>query len=168
LVIYLFLAYWLARSATPQELQSNYTIMVDRAAWGPCRGSRPPGATFSSGLASLVGAPRILQALGAHGILPRGTWLGTAQPGRAPQRHPHHRRDRPGCPHAPGPERHRPPHHPLLPHHLRHDQRGGLRGAEPGSGELPPLPPHPADVSLPGRAGVHLRHVHHESRLSAW
>jgi solute carrier family 12 (sodium/potassium/chloride transporter), member 2 len=75
LAIYLFLAYWLARSATPAELQSNYTIMVDRAAWGPAVVAGLLGATFSSGLASLVGAPRILQALGAHGILPRGTWL---------------------------------------------------------------------------------------------
>ena len=35
LVIYLALAYWLARSATPDELVSNYTIMMEKAAWGP-------------------------------------------------------------------------------------------------------------------------------------
>lgn len=75
LVIYLLLAYWLARSATAEELQSNYTIMVDLAAWGPAVVAGLLGATFSSGLASLVGAPRILQALGEHGILPRGRWL---------------------------------------------------------------------------------------------
>ncbi|CAN5693666.1 amino acid permease [soil metagenome] len=75
LVIYLLLAYWLARSATAEELQGNYTIMVDMAAWGPAVVAGLLGATFSSGLASLVGAPRILQALGDHGILPRGRWL---------------------------------------------------------------------------------------------
>ena len=75
-LIYLLVAYWLARSATPQELQSNYTIMVDRAAWGPAVVAGLLGATFSSGLASMVGAPRILQALAQHGIIPRGRWLG--------------------------------------------------------------------------------------------
>ncbi|TVR64275.1 MAG: Na-K-Cl cotransporter [Gemmatimonadales bacterium] len=75
LVIYLLLAYWLARSASPEELQGNYTIMVERAAWGPAVVAGLLGATFSSGLASFVGAPRILQALAAHGILPRGRWL---------------------------------------------------------------------------------------------
>ena len=33
LVIYLALAYWLARSATPGELVSNYTVMIDKAYW---------------------------------------------------------------------------------------------------------------------------------------
>ncbi len=75
LVIYLLLAYWLARSASPEELQGNYTIMVERAAWGPAVVAGLLGATFSSGLASFVGAPRILQALAAHGILPRGGWM---------------------------------------------------------------------------------------------
>ena len=34
LVIYLTLAYWLARVATPEELRFNSTIVVDRAYWG--------------------------------------------------------------------------------------------------------------------------------------
>ncbi|MEM8558677.1 MAG: amino acid permease [Bacteroidota bacterium] len=75
LVIYLALAYWLARSATPEELLSTYTIMIDRAHWGPAVLAGLLGATFSSALASLVGAPRILQALGDHAVLPRGPWL---------------------------------------------------------------------------------------------
>ncbi|MFW6022345.1 MAG: amino acid permease [Halanaerobiaceae bacterium] len=33
------------------------------------------GATFSSGLSSIVGAPRILQALGEHNILPKSSWF---------------------------------------------------------------------------------------------
>lgn len=79
--IYMALAYWLARSATAEELLGNFTIMVDLAAWGPAVLGGLLGATFSSGLASIVGAPRILQALGSHRVLPTGAWL--ARPSRA-------------------------------------------------------------------------------------
>jgi len=75
LVIYLALAYWLARSATPEELVSNYTIMAEKAAWGPAVLAGLLGATFSSALTSLVGSARILQAMGEHRVIPRGVWL---------------------------------------------------------------------------------------------
>jgi len=74
-VIYMALAWWLARAASPGELVTNYTIMIDRAAWGPAVLAGLLGATFSSGLASLVGAPRILHALAESGVLPRVEWL---------------------------------------------------------------------------------------------
>ena len=74
-LVYLSLAYWLARSATPDELVHDYTIMIDRAAWRPIVVGGLLGATYSSALASLVGAPRILNALGEHRILPRGDWF---------------------------------------------------------------------------------------------
>lgn len=73
--IYLVLAYWLARSATTQELVQNYNILIDRAAWRPAVVAGLVGATFSSALSSLVGAPRILCALGEHHILARSEWL---------------------------------------------------------------------------------------------
>ncbi len=77
-VVYLLLAIWIAASATPEQLQQNYTIMLDKAWLGDyfvLAGLL--GATFSSALASMVGAPRILQALGKHNILPRSQWLST-------------------------------------------------------------------------------------------
>jgi amino acid/polyamine/organocation transporter, APC superfamily (TC 2.A.3) len=74
-IIYLLLAYWLIRSATPDELVSNYTIMIERAAWKPIVVAGLLGATFSSALASIVGAPRILQALGDSSILPKSKWF---------------------------------------------------------------------------------------------
>ncbi len=77
LVVYLALAYWLARSATPDELAGNYTVMIDKAAWGPPVLAGLLGATFSSALSSLVGAPRILQALSQHKIIPASEWLST-------------------------------------------------------------------------------------------
>lgn len=75
LVIYLLLAYWLARSASPEELVSNYTVMIDKAYWGPAVVAGLLGATFSSALASLVGSARILMAMGEHRVLPYGGWL---------------------------------------------------------------------------------------------
>ena len=69
-VIYLLLAYWLARVATPAELIANETIMVDRAVWGPAVLAGLLAATFSSALSSLVGASRVLQAISEHEVLP--------------------------------------------------------------------------------------------------
>ncbi|MDX1579526.1 MAG: amino acid permease, partial [Gemmatimonadota bacterium] len=76
LVIYLALGYWLVRSATPEELARNYTVMIDKAFWGPAVLAGLLGATFSSALASLVGSGRILMAMGEHRVLPWGAWLG--------------------------------------------------------------------------------------------
>lgn len=70
LIVYLLLAYWLMRSASIDELTGNYTIMIDRAFWGPAVLAGLLAATFSSALASFVGAPRILQALASHSIVP--------------------------------------------------------------------------------------------------
>jgi amino acid transporter len=75
LAIYLALAYWLMRAATVDELTGNYTIMIDRAFYGPAVLGGLLAATFSSALASFVGAPRILEALGAHSIVPASSWF---------------------------------------------------------------------------------------------
>jgi amino acid transporter len=84
-VVYMALAWWLARAASPDELVSNYTIMIDRALWGPAVLAGLLGATFSSGLASLVGAPRILQALADSGVLPGADWLARRTPRGEPR-----------------------------------------------------------------------------------
>ena len=70
LLVYLVLAYWLMRTATIDELTGNYTIVIDRAFWGPAVLGGLLAATFSSALASFVGAPRILEALGSHRVVP--------------------------------------------------------------------------------------------------
>ncbi|WP_297797926.1 amino acid permease [uncultured Eudoraea sp.] len=74
-VIYMALAFWLARSATEQELISNYNIIIDKAFYGPLVIAGILGATFSSALASLVGSSRILYAMGEHRVLPYGKFL---------------------------------------------------------------------------------------------
>lgn len=75
LVVYLLLAYWLARSATPDELVSNYFVMIDLAAWPSLVLAGLLGATLSSALGSIVGAPRILQAIAANGGIPGANLL---------------------------------------------------------------------------------------------
>ncbi len=77
LVVYLFLGYWIARSATPDELVGNYYVIIDKAAWGPAVLAGVFGATFSSALASMVGSARILQAMGQHRVMPKSDWIGT-------------------------------------------------------------------------------------------
>lgn len=75
LVVYIALAYWLTRAASLEELTENYTIMIDLAFWGPAVLGGLLAATFSSALASFVGAPRILEALGSHSIVPASAWF---------------------------------------------------------------------------------------------
>ncbi len=75
LLVYLGLAAWLAIRVPTAELLENYTALIDRSAWGPAVLAGLLGATFSSALSSLVGAPRILQALADHQILPGSRWL---------------------------------------------------------------------------------------------
>lgn len=75
LMIYLLVGFWLSRSASSEELLNNYEILIERAFYSPIVLAGLLAATFSSALASFVGAPRILEALGAHNIVPISDWL---------------------------------------------------------------------------------------------
>lgn len=85
-VVYLVLAVWVAKAGTTAELLDNYTIMIDRSLYGPLVLAGLLGATFSSALSSLVGAPRILAALGRDGILTRQGWLAKTSASGEPRR----------------------------------------------------------------------------------
>ncbi len=74
-VVYVALAVWSARAGSVDELTGNYTLMIDKALYGPLVLAGLLGATFSSALASLVGAPRILLALAQDGLVPKGKAL---------------------------------------------------------------------------------------------
>ena len=86
-VVYMALAYWLARSATEEELLTNYSVMMEKSFWPPAIIAGLLGATFSSALASIIGSSRILFAMGQHRVLPYGKWLAqqnaTGQPRNA-------------------------------------------------------------------------------------
>lgn len=68
-LVYVGMAILVAYLATPQELLENYNILIDKSYFAPLVLAGLLGATFSSALSSLVGAPRILYALGQNNIL---------------------------------------------------------------------------------------------------
>ena len=70
MIIYVSLAYVSARFIPMGELQTNFTAMVDNALWPSLVLCGILAATFSSALASLVGAPRILSALAEQKTVP--------------------------------------------------------------------------------------------------
>ncbi|MBN2317631.1 MAG: Na-K-Cl cotransporter [Acidobacteria bacterium] len=70
MIIYVALAYMSARYIPTGELQSNFTAMVDNALMPSLVLCGILAATFSSALASLVGAPRILSALAEQKTVP--------------------------------------------------------------------------------------------------
>ncbi|MFQ6104519.1 MAG: amino acid permease [Candidatus Glassbacteria bacterium] len=70
MIIYIALAYVAARVASPAELRANQMVMVDKALWGSVVIAGILGATFSSALGSMLGAPRILQALAEQHTVP--------------------------------------------------------------------------------------------------
>ena len=56
--------------ASPDQLRANYTIMIDIAFWRWPVIAGIMGATLSSALGSLIGAPRILMALAQDHLVP--------------------------------------------------------------------------------------------------
>jgi len=70
LIIYITVALWYAKMVSPDRLRSNYMIMMDVALWRWAVIAGIMGATLSSALGSLVGAPRILMALAQDRLVP--------------------------------------------------------------------------------------------------
>ncbi len=74
-LIYMGLILVASLIATPEELVSDYYIFINRSLWKPIVVAGLLGATFSSALSSMVGAPRILLALGQKNILPKSKFF---------------------------------------------------------------------------------------------
>lgn len=70
MVIYVFIAYKLASSATPDELNSIPLVMSKISIWGPIIPIGLAAATISSAIGSILVAPRTLQAIASDRILP--------------------------------------------------------------------------------------------------
>lgn len=70
MVVYIAVAYKLAVSASPQELDADQLIMSRIALWGPIIPIGLAAATISSALGSSLVAPRTLQAVAADELLP--------------------------------------------------------------------------------------------------
>ncbi|RVU44050.1 Na-K-Cl cotransporter [Lujinxingia sediminis] len=85
LCIYVFLAFWYSMVASPQELRENALVVVDYAAFGELVLVGILASTFTATLSSLVAAPRVLQALGSHSILPRSAFFSHVTGGGEPR-----------------------------------------------------------------------------------
>jgi len=85
-VIYMVLPIILAMRADATTLIENPLIMERISLWGPAILLGVWGATLSSALGSILGAPRVLQALARDGILPR--WLQFLGRGSGPEDEP--------------------------------------------------------------------------------
>jgi amino acid transporter len=70
-VVYMALPVLLSTRATPQTLIEDPLVMRKMAFWGDAILLGVWGATLSSALGSILGAPRVLQALARDGVLPR-------------------------------------------------------------------------------------------------
>jgi amino acid transporter len=70
MIIYVFIAYKLASSASATDLVGNQLIMSDIAFWGPIIPIGLAAATISSALGSFMVAPRTLQAIGGDKVFP--------------------------------------------------------------------------------------------------
>lgn len=70
MLIYIGIAFVAGTVGTPEELRTNQMIMVDKALWGPAVLAGIMGATLSSALGSMLGAPRLLQALAEQKTVP--------------------------------------------------------------------------------------------------
>lgn len=84
-IIYVGLIFVASVMATPEELVSDYYIFINRAWWKPIVIAGLLGATFSSALSSMVGAPRILLALGQKNILPQSRFFSKVSPSGEPR-----------------------------------------------------------------------------------
>ncbi len=70
MLIYVFIAYKLASSASTEDLLSDQFIMSKIAIWGPIIPIGLAAATISSALGSFMVAPRTMQAIGLDKVFP--------------------------------------------------------------------------------------------------
>lgn len=85
-VIYMLLPILLWKQADTATLLADALVMKRIAFWGPAILLGVWGATLSSALGSILGAPRVLQALAKDGILPN--WLKFLGTGSGPDNEP--------------------------------------------------------------------------------
>lgn len=85
-VIYMGLPFILATRADASTLIENPLVMQQMALWGPAILMGIWGATLSSAIGSILGAPRVLQALARDGVLPR--WMSFLGKGSGPDDEP--------------------------------------------------------------------------------
>src|SRR6056297_1533748 len=71
LVVYIFLAIFIAISINSETLKSDYNILMKMALFSPAVVAGIWGATLSSALGGILGGPRILQAMSMDKVTPK-------------------------------------------------------------------------------------------------
>lgn len=85
-VVYMGLPIVLAMRADAATLVADSLVMRQMSLWGPAILLGVWGSTLSSALGSILGAPRVLQALARDGVLPR--WMSFLGKGSGPEDEP--------------------------------------------------------------------------------
>ncbi len=85
-VIYMILPVLFAFKANPDALVTDTSIMETLSLWSPAILMGIWGATLSSAIGSILGAPRVLQALARDGVLPN--WMRFVGKGNGPEDEP--------------------------------------------------------------------------------
>jgi amino acid transporter len=88
MVVYVFIAYKLATSASAEELVGDQLIMQQIAVWGPIIPIGLAAACFSSALGSIMVAPRTLQAISKDEIIPNEAANRFFSKGKPPKNEP--------------------------------------------------------------------------------
>lgn len=71
LIVYISLAFFIAYAVNPEELKSNNNILMKIALFAPAVVAGIWGATLSSAIGGILGAPRILQAMSLDQVTPK-------------------------------------------------------------------------------------------------
>lgn len=73
--VYVGFAFWYAVIGSPEQLLTDKTLMVERAAVGEIVLAGLLSSTLMAAMSSLVAAPRLLQAMAEYEIVPGSSWL---------------------------------------------------------------------------------------------
>ena len=85
LAVYTLGAVWYATVVPREELLTNKLAMADHALMGEVVMLGLLSSTLMAALSSLVAAPRLLQAMAEHEVVPASGWLRRVTPGREPR-----------------------------------------------------------------------------------
>lgn len=75
--VYVFFAFWYALVAPVEQLNTDRGVMISHAAVPPLVLAGLLSSTLMATLSSLVAAPRLLQAMAEHNVVPAARWLAT-------------------------------------------------------------------------------------------
>ena len=86
LLVYVGMAVWYSLVASPEALRGNRLLVIEEAAVGELVLAGILASTFTATLSGLVAAPRVLQALAEHDIVPQSSYFKEVTENEEPRR----------------------------------------------------------------------------------